>query len=50
MTNAARDFAPWLGVFETLRVVNGVPRAFVFKRQKVEAVGVQLELEGQPRA
>ena len=25
MTNPAGEFAPWLGAFETLRVVNGVP-------------------------
>src|SRR5277367_3839574 len=43
------DFAPWLGVFETLRVVDGVPLFMVEHRAELaramEALGLKSEFD-----
>jgi 4-amino-4-deoxychorismate lyase len=45
MTSVAGDFAPWLGVFETLRVVDGKPLFFAEHRAELaramEALGLK---------
>jgi branched-subunit amino acid aminotransferase/4-amino-4-deoxychorismate lyase len=45
MTNGAGEFAPWLGVFETLRVVDGKPLFFAEHRAELtramEALGLK---------
>ena len=49
MTNASGDFAPWLGVFETLRVVDGKPLFFAEHRAELaramEALGLKTETD-----
>jgi len=49
MRNAPGDFAPWLGVFETLRVVEGVPLFVVEHRAELaramEALGLTPEFD-----
>jgi 4-amino-4-deoxychorismate lyase len=49
MLNASGEFAPWLGVFETLRVIDGVP-LFVAEHRKelaraMEALGMTTEAD-----
>jgi branched-subunit amino acid aminotransferase/4-amino-4-deoxychorismate lyase len=49
MTNASGDFTPWLGVFETLRVVDGVPLFAAEHRAELgramEALGLKSEAD-----
>ena len=49
MTNVADEFAPWLGVFETLRVVNGVPLFVAEHRTELsramDALGLKSEAD-----
>jgi len=49
MVNATNDFAPWLGVFETLRVINGVPLFVAEHRAELgramEALGLKSEFD-----
>jgi branched-subunit amino acid aminotransferase/4-amino-4-deoxychorismate lyase len=49
MMKASGDFAPWLGVFETLRVVNGVPLFVAEHRAELgramEALGLKSEAD-----
>jgi len=49
MMKGAADFAPWLGVFETLRVVNGVPLFAAEHRAELqramEALGLKSEAD-----
>jgi branched-chain amino acid aminotransferase/4-amino-4-deoxychorismate lyase len=44
MMNASADFAPWLGVFETLRVVDGKPLFFAEHRAELARAMEQLGL------
>jgi branched-chain amino acid aminotransferase/4-amino-4-deoxychorismate lyase len=44
MMNASADFAPWLGVFETLRVVDGKPLFFAEHRAELARAMDQLGL------
>lgn len=44
MMNASADFAPWLGVFETLRVVDGKPHFFAEHRAELARAMDQLGL------
>ncbi len=54
MTNTAGDFAPWLGVFETLRVVGGKPLFFAEHRAELaramEALGLKSEADFEQAA
>lgn len=43
MSNPAPEFAPWLGVFETLRVINGVP---LFMPEHLKELGRAMEALG----
>jgi branched-subunit amino acid aminotransferase/4-amino-4-deoxychorismate lyase len=49
MMNASGDFAPWLGVFETLRVVEGKPLFFAEHRAELaratEALGLKSDTD-----
>ena len=44
MANVAADFAPWMGVFETLRVVDGKPLFFAEHRTELARAMNQLGL------
>lgn len=54
MMNASADFAPWLGVFETLRVVNGVPLFAAEHRAELaramDALGLKSETDFEQAA
>src|SRR5476649_2942087 len=45
MAQAVNEFAPWLGVFETLRVVEGVPLFMAEHRQELGRAMEALELK-----
>src|SRR5471030_2359057 len=49
MRKESGDFAPWLGVFETLRVVNGVPLFVAEHRlelgRAMDALGLKSEFD-----
>jgi 4-amino-4-deoxychorismate lyase len=44
MTKEAAEFAPWLGVFETLRVIDGVPLFMTQHREELTRAMEALEL------
>jgi branched-subunit amino acid aminotransferase/4-amino-4-deoxychorismate lyase len=54
MSKASGDFAPWLGAFETLRVVNGVPLFMAEHRAELqratEALGLKMEFDFEQAA
>ena len=45
MTTGPAEFAPWLGVFETLRVINGVPLFAAEHREELERAAQALGLK-----